>query len=48
MVYLVVKTMVAALKGETVLKRIDTGATVVDKQSMNNPDMAQLLHPPQK
>ncbi|MBA3726272.1 MAG: substrate-binding domain-containing protein [Armatimonadetes bacterium] len=44
--YEAVKTMVAHIKGETVEKRIDTGAAVVDKANMEEPDMAKLIAPP--
>lgn len=44
--YLGVKNMVAHLKGETVEKRIDTGATFVTKANMTQPDIAKLIAPP--
>lgn len=44
--YLGVKTMVAHLRGEQVEERIDTGATLVTKDNMNDPDIAPLLAPP--
>ena len=44
--YLGVKTMVSHLKGETVEKRIDTGAEVVTKANMGEPNIAELLAPP--
>jgi ribose transport system substrate-binding protein len=43
--YLAVKTMTAHLKGEKVEPRIDTGASLVDKQNMEQPEMKQLLEP---
>lgn len=42
---LAVRSMVAHLKGETVEKRIDTGAMVVDKANMNEPDVQALIKP---
>ena len=43
--YLGVKTMVQKLKGEPVEKRIDTGATLVTLQNMNEPQVNELLNP---
>ena len=43
--YLAVKTMVRHLKGETVEKRIDTGAKVVARDQMDQPEMKALLTP---
>jgi ribose transport system substrate-binding protein len=43
--YLAVKTMTAHLKGEKVEPRIDTGAALIDKQNMEQPEMAELLKP---
>ena len=43
--YLGVKTMVQKLRGEPVEKRIDTGATLVTKQNMTEPQVAELLNP---
>lgn len=43
--YLGVKTMMAKLKGETVEKRIDTGAQLITKANMNEPANKQLLSP---
>jgi ribose transport system substrate-binding protein len=43
--YLGVKTMVAHLKGDSVQRRIDTGATLVTKENMHNPDVRELLQP---
>ncbi|MDF3068616.1 MAG: sugar transporter substrate-binding protein [Polyangiaceae bacterium] len=44
--YLAVKTLVAHLKKEKVESRIDTGAALVDKQNMDQPEMKALLSPP--
>lgn len=44
--YLGVMTAMKHLKGETVEKRIDTGATLVTKENMNEPAIHDLLHPP--
>jgi ribose transport system substrate-binding protein len=44
--YLAVKTLVAHLKKEKVESRIDTGASLVDKANMEQPDMKALLSPP--
>jgi ribose transport system substrate-binding protein len=43
--YLAVKTMARHLKKETVDKRIDTGATLVEKANMNEPAVKELLSP---
>ncbi len=43
--YLAVKTMTQVLKGEKVEARIDTGASLVDKENMEQPDMKELLKP---
>lgn len=43
--YLGVKTMVDHLKGKTVEKRIDTGATVVTRENMDQPEIKELLEP---
>jgi ribose transport system substrate-binding protein len=43
--YLSVKTLVRHLKGETVEKRIDTGAKVVAREQMDQPEMKELLSP---
>ncbi len=43
--YLAVKTMVSHLRGEKVEKRIDTGARLVPRDQMEQPDMKLLLHP---
>jgi len=44
--YLSVKTMVQHLKGQPVEKRIDTGVVLVTPETMNDPSVAELLHPP--
>lgn len=44
--YLAVKTLVAHLRHEKVESRIDTGASLVDKANMEQPEMAALLAPP--
>jgi ribose transport system substrate-binding protein len=41
-----VKTMAYVLRGEEVAKRIDTGAKLVTKANMNEPEIKNLLHPP--
>lgn len=43
--YLGIKTMVAHLKGEKIQKRVDTGATVVTKENMDQPGVKELLVP---
>ena len=43
--YLGVKTVVAHLRGEKVEKRIDTGATVVTPDNMDQPEIRKLLEP---
>lgn len=43
--YLGVKTMVAHLRGERVEKRLDTGATAVTPENMNQPEVRALLEP---
>ena len=44
--YLAVKTLVRHLKKEKVESRIDTGASLIDKANMDQPDMKALLSPP--
>ena len=44
--YLGVRTMVEALQGTNVGKRIDTGVTMVTLDNLNSPDIQTLLHPP--
>jgi ribose transport system substrate-binding protein len=43
--YLGVKTMVSHIKGEPVEKRIDTGVRVVTRDTMEQPEMKELLSP---
>ncbi|MEQ1822492.1 MAG: substrate-binding domain-containing protein [Fimbriimonadaceae bacterium] len=43
--YLAVKNLVAHIKGETVEKRIDTGAMLVDKANMGKPEVLELIKP---
>ena len=43
--YLGVKTMVSHIKGERVEKRIDTGVRVVTRDTMEQPEMKELLSP---
>src|SRR5262245_23202512 len=43
--YLAVKTMVRHLRGEKVEERIDTGARLVTKDNMGEPDIKELLTP---
>jgi ribose transport system substrate-binding protein len=42
---LALTTIVKHLRGEKVLRRIDTGARIVDKASMTQPDVKELLKP---
>ncbi|MBS0633510.1 MAG: substrate-binding domain-containing protein [Verrucomicrobia bacterium] len=44
--YLGVKTLVSVLRGGKVEKEIDTGCALVTKENMDEPAMADLLHPP--
>ncbi len=44
--YLAVKTLAAHLHGEKVPARIDTGSRVATPQSMNEPEIRDLLNPP--
>jgi ribose transport system substrate-binding protein len=44
--YLAVKTMAQHLKKEKVEARIDTGASLIDKSNMDQPEMKALLSPP--
>ncbi|HMS54540.1 MAG TPA: substrate-binding domain-containing protein [Fimbriimonadaceae bacterium] len=46
--YLGVKNMLAHLKKEPVEKRIDTGANLVTKDNMKDPEIAKLIAPPKK
>jgi ribose transport system substrate-binding protein len=41
-----VESMVKAIKGEKVESRLDTGATLVTKENMSQPDIDKVLHPP--
>lgn len=43
--YLSVKTMVQHLRGQPVEKRIDTGATLVTKENLSDPQIQELVHP---
>lgn len=43
--YLAVKTIVAKIKGEKIETRIDTGATLVTKDNMTQPEIKELLQP---
>jgi ribose transport system substrate-binding protein len=43
--YLGVKTIVSHIKGEKVERRIDTGVRVVTRESMDQPEMKELLSP---
>ena len=43
--YVGVKTLVRHMRGETVPKFIDTGATVVTRENMNQPDIKERLQP---
>jgi ribose transport system substrate-binding protein len=43
--YLAVKTMSQHLKGETIEPRIDTGATFVTRQNLEQPEIAELVAP---
>ncbi|HEY2509944.1 MAG TPA: sugar ABC transporter substrate-binding protein, partial [Polyangiaceae bacterium] len=42
---LAVSTMAQVLRGATVAKRIDTGATLVTKSNLQDPAVQTLLHP---
>ena len=43
--YLAVKTMVRHLRGEKVERRIDTGARLVDRANLDQPDIRELIKP---
>jgi len=43
--YLGVKTAVAAIKGEKVEKRIDTGAKMVTKDNIDDPEIKEIMSP---
>jgi len=45
MAYLGVKTIVSHIRGEEVPARIDTGVTLVTRDNMNDPNVAELLRP---
>ena len=45
--YLGVKTMVAHLRGEKIERKVDTGATLVTAQNVDQPDLRERLHPGQ-
>ena len=42
--YIGVKSVVAAIHGEKVDKKIDTGVAVVTKDSLNDPEIKTLLN----
>jgi ribose transport system substrate-binding protein len=44
--YLGVRTMVDALQGKSVEKRVDTGVTMVTLENLNTPEIQTLIHPP--
>jgi len=44
--YLAVSTIVKSLQGQKVEKRIDTGVVLITPETMDQPDMKDLLHPP--
>jgi ribose transport system substrate-binding protein len=44
--YLAVKTLVRHLRHEAIENRIDTGAALIEKANMDQPDMKALLSPP--
>ena len=44
--YLAVTTLVKHLQGEKVENRIDTGVVLITPDTMDQPDMSDLLHPP--
>ena len=43
--YLGVKTLVRAIRGEKVERHIDTGATLVTRDNMDQPELQRRLHP---
>jgi ribose transport system substrate-binding protein len=43
--YLAVKTLAAQLKKEPIEARIDTGATLVDRDNLKSPEIAELVRP---
>ncbi|HXM36915.1 MAG TPA: substrate-binding domain-containing protein [Pyrinomonadaceae bacterium] len=44
--YLGVRTMVEALQGKKIEKRVDTGVTMVTLDNLNSPEIQTLVHPP--
>ena len=46
--YLGVMSVVQQLQGKPVEKRIDTGVALVTKETMNQPELSELLNPPLK
>jgi ribose transport system substrate-binding protein len=44
--YLGVKTMVEKLKGQTPPARIDTGAVLVTRANMDEPEISKIISPP--
>jgi ribose transport system substrate-binding protein len=46
--YLSVKALVDAIHGKTVDQTVDTGATLVTKANMSQPDIAELIAPPKE
>jgi ribose transport system substrate-binding protein len=46
--YMGVKTIMAALNGAPVEKRIDTGVSIITQANMNEPGSQELLYPPLK
>ncbi|MBA3440569.1 MAG: substrate-binding domain-containing protein [Pyrinomonadaceae bacterium] len=44
--YLGVKTMVDHLQGKPIVKRIDTGVTLITPENLDDPQSQELLHPP--
>lgn len=46
--YLAVKALVEHLHGKSAAKRVDTGATLITRDTMNEPRMQELLNPPFK
>ena len=44
--YLGVKTMLAHLRNQPFEKRIDTGVTMVTPESMEKPEVQEIIHPP--
>jgi len=43
--YLTIKTMTKVLRGESVEKRVDTGAAFITKDNIDSPDMQEVVHP---